>query len=245
MREKHRRSLKWFATIFVGLSLALPIFFGAARKNDGSGGDPWRNTIFDFQTLIAGIFAIAAAYETVRQMQKSDAKSDKRHEELLRLNIRPDYLRVERLLLPQFHQLRTNYRLLRDREYAVPFTDDEKSMLANKLLHDRDNLIKWANEVGEILGRDIWHTTENLFDGELTYNLGVLKKSLDRLGFVLANGVTIKTSYSLDGDAIFAEVVTEHLFEVPASIDRVMRHLEPVFQGLHKLAKFYGIEGYY
>lgn len=64
------------------------------------GARSWRQTIFEFQTLFAGIFAVVAGYITVYQMRISDAKSDKRHEDLLSLNVAAERRSIERALNP-------------------------------------------------------------------------------------------------------------------------------------------------
>lgn len=52
--------------------------------------------VYDYQTLIGGLFAIAAAYVTVVHMRASDYDNDRRHEDLMALSFRSDYLRLDR-----------------------------------------------------------------------------------------------------------------------------------------------------
>jgi hypothetical protein len=103
-----KRWVWWLLTVVVTAAVFPPVIFGhAPGKPDRVGGDDWRNVIEDFQTLITGIFAVGAAYLTVRQMQASDRKSDRRHQELVSLTLRSDALRVERLIVPNLGLLRT------------------------------------------------------------------------------------------------------------------------------------------
>lgn len=105
MNERHVRRMSKLGTVVVLLALLLPTLFGEAREKDGTGGDAWRNVIQDFQTLFAGILAVGAAYATIWQMQKTDARSDLRHQELMRLNVRADALEIERALFPAYPRL--------------------------------------------------------------------------------------------------------------------------------------------
>ncbi len=62
MKNTNKRRLYWLGAIVVCVAIAPPVIFGTApEKSDRRGGDPWRNTIEDFQTLITGFFAVGAA----------------------------------------------------------------------------------------------------------------------------------------------------------------------------------------
>lgn len=78
MKRDHKRQLLALAAIVIATGLTMPILFGTSRKPDGTGGDPWRNTLLDFQTLITGVMAVGAAYYTVQQMRESDRQQDLR-----------------------------------------------------------------------------------------------------------------------------------------------------------------------
>jgi hypothetical protein len=54
----------------------------------------------EFQTLITGLLAVFAAHYTVRQMRRSDKKSDDRHNQLMELSLRPTRLKVSRSVFP-------------------------------------------------------------------------------------------------------------------------------------------------
>lgn len=87
--------------VMVGLILLtgffLPIFFGEPRMvKDQHGGDPWRNIIYDFQTLFTGVLAVGAAAFTIIQSRAIDERQQRRHEQLFDLQVRPDRLRLAR-----------------------------------------------------------------------------------------------------------------------------------------------------
>gem|GEM_PF-5749877 len=58
--------------------------------------------LYDFQTLITGLAAVAAAAMTIRQMMQTDRASDQRHRELMELTVRSDRALIERLINPQY-----------------------------------------------------------------------------------------------------------------------------------------------
>lgn len=61
----------------------------------GSNGAFWQ-FVYDYQSLLSGALAVAAAYATIRQMRKSDELSLKKHQELLWASIYKDSFAVER-----------------------------------------------------------------------------------------------------------------------------------------------------
>jgi hypothetical protein len=97
MAGKVRRVLFGAAVAVLLTAIVPPALFGEAPKyEDRDGGDPWRNFLLDFQTLITGFFAIGAAYVTVWQMRATDNASEKRHRQLVTLSLRADRLRLDR-----------------------------------------------------------------------------------------------------------------------------------------------------
>ncbi|MGR9345868.1 hypothetical protein ACU8NW_14790 [Rhizobium leguminosarum] len=84
-----RRYLKW-ATIGCAFGAIAAIFVFPV----------WQAWVYQFQTLITGALAVFAAHYTVRQMQRSDQKSDERHNQLMDLSVRPIRLKVNRSVFP-------------------------------------------------------------------------------------------------------------------------------------------------
>lgn len=56
--------------------------------------------LYDFQTLITGLLAVGAATVAVWQSRKIDALQHRRHNQLVALSIRPDYLILDRAYVP-------------------------------------------------------------------------------------------------------------------------------------------------
>ncbi|WP_281037716.1 MULTISPECIES: hypothetical protein [unclassified Rhizobium] len=59
--------------------------------------NPWRDWLYDFQSLIGGILAVIAAAFTVLQMRISDDRSETLHKQARKLQLRGDGLRFERM----------------------------------------------------------------------------------------------------------------------------------------------------
>lgn len=65
-----------------------PAIFGEARTVEGQfGGDSWRNFLYDFQTLIGGLFAVFAAWWTVDMMRLTDQAAQRRHDQIIEATI--------------------------------------------------------------------------------------------------------------------------------------------------------------
>lgn len=96
--QNKRRLYNLVPTIFTAMVVIIIIF--APISSDPMENDAWLERIFQFQGLIAGFLAILAAYVTIYQMRISDEKSDRRHEDALRISMLPDRRRVERAINP-------------------------------------------------------------------------------------------------------------------------------------------------
>ncbi|MFL0693982.1 MAG: hypothetical protein ACJLUP_18425 [Agrobacterium tumefaciens] len=77
-------------------AILLPAIFGEERLVQGqSGGDPWRNFVLDFQTIIGGFLAVFAAWWTVSTMEKADQAAQTRHDQIIEATV----FRDKRVLL--------------------------------------------------------------------------------------------------------------------------------------------------
>ncbi|MBB2715605.1 hypothetical protein EFR00_25040 [Rhizobium sophoriradicis] len=105
--KSNREKLAWAFAIVIAAGLLFPVTLGEPRAVQGSsGGDSWRNLIYDFQTLITGLAAVFAAAVTIRTMERTDRESERRHRELVMIQMRPERLKVSRALFPQIQDLR-------------------------------------------------------------------------------------------------------------------------------------------
>lgn len=91
--------------------------------------------VFDYQTLIGGLFAIAAAYVTVVHMRASDYDNDRRHEDLLALSSRAERLLVDRAFA------RVAYRRAQIERLQLPKANLQAS----------DSFEQWCQRILEIM----------------------------------------------------------------------------------------------
>ncbi|MGO8313457.1 hypothetical protein ACC827_24570 [Rhizobium ruizarguesonis] len=149
-----RRYFKAAALGFAITSTALLYFFPI-----------WQGWVEKFQTLITGALAVLAAHYTVRQMQRSDHKTDDRHNKLMDLSLRPIRLKVSRSVFPTLPGIG---RVIADvKVYIVrcsaEFTFDYESLV--KLLRGIETLNVSVNRV--LQDPQLMQSYE-LFDGNMS-----------------------------------------------------------------------------
>ncbi len=87
--------------VAIAFAIIPPLILGEPRVvDDQHGGDPWRNFYLDFQTLIGGALAIFAAWWTVDTMETTDRQAAQRHAETMALNLRSEYVVLDRGVRP-------------------------------------------------------------------------------------------------------------------------------------------------
>lgn len=163
--------------VLVLLTLFLaPIFLSEGRNVEGeSGGDPWRNTIYDFQTLFTGILAVGAATITIMQSRKIDERQQKRHDDMFDLQLRADKLRLARAyaffdLLRMHRKVFDNWASIELPENEGDFTRRDQGLLKA--------LEVYSGFVMAELSRPEMQDVKNLFDGKLHTNFNFLHTSL-------------------------------------------------------------------
>ncbi|MBP2490935.1 hypothetical protein JOH50_006731 [Rhizobium leguminosarum] len=162
MTEDVRRKVLLAVVVTVTVGLLLPAIFGQPRIGSAA-GDPWRNFIYDFQTLITGFFAVGAAFATFRQMQKFDARSEKRHEEQVKLALRPDVLLMQRAYSPSVETIREwrdDMRRISSQWRAENFDGD--------IGRDRKTIVNLAEGFEEEINRETFQKATYLFSGKMT-----------------------------------------------------------------------------
>lgn len=248
MARTNKRRMYWLAAIVICVGIIPPVLFGAApEKSDRKGGDPWRNTIEDFQTLITGFFAVGAAYVTVRQMQIGDRKSDARHNELIRLGLRSDRLIVERMLYPQFGQLRECYRALRAYEMKGHGESDEAAYV-QEIRRNSGDFRNIAVSTRNVVFSTNWQAARHLFGGTLSHDEAILTALCDELQnhALLIFNTLEKGQIDVQrwkGAELTQVSIDRVIIEGERLIPRTRKAMEPVFKALYELADTYGIPG--
>lgn len=258
MSGNARSAVVIFVALMIGMALIPPAFFGIQPKPDSFQvfGDRWLIILYNYQTLIAGIAAVAGALATVWQMRVNEMLSDARHADLVRqseeqhaelmeLNIRPDRLRIERLLVPNFNDLRLIYLALEPFE-ADPgnCTKEEEIEIAAGIAREMDNLTQLCQATINTLNKHTWTDAEPLFGGNLTAYVATLMRRLAELqthsNFIIFNWREGRVQWSV-GDEI---VDLEHyiVIEIPSAVFLVRSSMAKVFEELRALAARYKIE---
>ncbi|MBZ9678920.1 hypothetical protein [Mesorhizobium sp. ES1-1] len=165
------------AAIIVSIGVGLCIGLGI---NDAPGA---YEVAKDWQTLFAGILAVAAAMFTVGQMQRSDALQERRHSHLVRITLRADYLQARRAAsLVDVMEM-----IWDDLPQVLPPINSDIDVVrkANAELesHVRD-WVEWLRE--EAVGHRFVEDCEPLFDPDTAIIYDAVKDNLEDLDAIEA-----------------------------------------------------------
>lgn len=167
------KDLDVHGALSIGLAVGVltMIFIPVATEAQTSG---WCGAIKEYQTLIGGALAVGAAWYTVRQMRASDFRSDKRHEDLLKLQMGGDIRRLERAINPQRSDLDfeiDDLEVIRTAIYEVPEADRQE-MIDRQL----ERIVQVFINVASILGREHFQDGAQLFEGYLAQQCQHLRR---------------------------------------------------------------------
>lgn len=165
--------------IVCAVILLFPVLASSVPGKLGSMADPWRDVVFNFQTLFAGILAVGAAYLSVRQMNVTDERSEQRHKELVTLQLRPDRLRLERAVNPQLEELKDLASLLKQVDIDLTGGEAGSGDIYYRALRGfAASYLGAVVALSDVFSRGPWEEGKNLFDGRLTRKLEVLQTRL-------------------------------------------------------------------
>ncbi|QHW25843.1 hypothetical protein GYN07_16505 [Rhizobium leguminosarum bv. viciae 248] len=187
---RKREKVGWALVTMVVVGLILPIIFGKPRDVAGTKpGDAWRDTIYDFQTLITGVFAVAAAFVTVRQMQATDASAQlrhdqlmagsrqnekearERHNELVELTVRKDRLMVERLLFPYLNALEFQASEMAHSSLWLPAFEKVDDPALQPIAKQAEKMIAPMHAITNIIIQPPWRDASPLLDGITSFHV--------------------------------------------------------------------------
>ncbi|MVA17664.1 hypothetical protein GOZ94_01725 [Agrobacterium vitis] len=141
----------------------------------GKKGDPWWEYFSNFQTMLSGILAVAAAAATIMHMRDMDAKQERRHRAALAFSLKAEYVALERLTEPYCETLETASKTL-------------GAIYGGGSLHpfDRDDMIGEEHhtiyialqEVENFLSSSACGSAEKYFNSVLTAEIAALKRQL-------------------------------------------------------------------
>ena len=226
------------AALVFAAAILLPLLFGSSRIVEGqSGGDGWRNFIYDFQTLLTGILAIAAAWWNVSAMKAADASSDKRHNEVLE-KARLDQQRIiERVVNPQTAQMRTASVILGMHKRTIMKVNTLEGQLERISIsvHMMDFII---TQLADIISRPQLREGMRLFDGEVTYKIHALEKRIEKA----KEAATKVYERREEDDFGFMKKPARELDVLYGFMTRSEDEIEEVLEGLKGIASQYGVE---
>jgi hypothetical protein len=190
------------AMLLVGVVIGGLIYIAAEAPPD----DRWRKLIYEFQTLIAGIFAVFAAWWTVETMELTDKSAQRRHEQMMLIQSRPDALAVERFMSTVFPSIDATLRTITDLQWTQ----------ATRAEEFRDNNYRILEGIENIISNYSWHRTEQWIECEPLFG-GPLKRASEnfrsRANEVFAAAYAARTFRTvvddLDSDGNFVEVPIE------------------------------------
>jgi branched-subunit amino acid transport protein len=168
------------------VALVFPVLFGQpAQMSDRTGGDPFRNLIYDFQTLITGALAVAAAWWTIHTMGATELAAERRHAQQVSLALRADKLAVERAIYPQVASLDGAWHFLNMLRKEMLKANTYRGQLLYML--GRSYMLRQiADDLLEVLDREQLREGSRLFDGMLTFKITWLRQQASILKEALA-----------------------------------------------------------
>lgn len=236
----NRKAVLRAVGVAVLAALLLPIFFGEApTRTDRQGGDAWRNWIYDFQTVIGGALALAAAWWTVRTMEATEAAAAARHAQQMDLTLRRDRLAVERAVYPQTDSLSGA---------AHHFNEFKRRILSLNTFEGQIEAIVrecWfldylCEDLLDVLNREQLIEGSRLFDGILAYKLHWLREQTEAVEAEI-DGISEHGKYMdptgvlrIDGVRERLEICYGRLMEMPEEIPVIV-------EMMHGAADHYGV----
>lgn len=172
------RSDVWFIAVVCAV---LGIIVGMAWV------DFWNelNPLKEYQTLIAGLAAVAAAFATINTMHRTDEAQAERHRQLVDLTLRPDRLKANRAAYAFPAAIKT---LAREADFIVTLatkSSDITPELVNRLIEATQSVEK---RVRRVLSMNNLSGAQDIFDEKTS----VVYNSL--LGMMESDGLTVNLS---------------------------------------------------
>lgn len=148
--------------VLFGTAIMLPVLFGN-RTADG-----WAKWIYDFQTLITGFAAVAAAFFTISEMRRIASEQTSHHQENKRLATLEKRKKIVRFVRRVKHELTAasygydDYKNVMNRDSIYDF---EVNMLMD-LIHFRLN--NFENIIEETKNTPIWDFLNGALESQLS-----------------------------------------------------------------------------
>ncbi len=260
--------MKHKVVLFLCVTLLLLLAFGTSavilKGYPANTGSVWTITYWyglvdKFQTLFAGILAVAAALVTVYMSEHTERKNAERHNALMRVQTRADRLEIERLTVPQTENLLHAFEKFRAAVEVINSVDAKTAVLETDLAWPQIAVAqKQLSQAVQILTRPAWIAGEKHFDGALAHDVNQMKEVLPAadalLQIVRAGGRTILEVLSreapsemrilrprkqLPSEEIARRTLSEDLPKMSTKCAELITHWENVANRLKKLGDDY------
>jgi hypothetical protein len=183
----------------------------------------------EWETLVTGFAAVAAATYTIRTMLLTDVRQQVRHDQLLGLTIRTDRRRVERAV--------ARFYMLVDVGFAAP-THEEQVAAGKDLREDAGDyavkLRSWSDWIeGEIDNPSVIEAID-VFTSEQVFGLERLRDGLSQLKVAL---IALQSG----ANHIPTTSVREDVAKASRSAEEVEEALDELITSMDRLAKEYSL----
>ncbi|MBY3342706.1 hypothetical protein [Rhizobium laguerreae] len=235
--KSNRANVALAIVVAATVGISLPVIFGEPRKvDDQHGGDAWRNAIYDFQTLITGVAAVAAAYFAINQSRVVEANSERRHQQLMELSLRPARLMIDRTVFPMVEYIEDALEDIKGWHQRVA-VESGAWFVAQNL----PDLKKMADSWNEIVFDEQLGIAEAYFDGEMVHALRLSRevaKTLLRNVLNLEMQMSPLTGYVGEEEEI-TDVLREPVKQIELRLATLEEFLSKFDDGLRKLERDY------
>ncbi|MDW9409245.1 hypothetical protein GOB43_29855 [Sinorhizobium meliloti] len=221
-------------------ALILPIFFGEApTRTDREGGDAWRNWIYDFQTIIGGALALAAAWWTVRTMETTEAAAAVRHAQQMDLTLRRDRLAVERAVYPQTIGLNGAAQQLEELKRRILSVNTYQGQIET-IVVECWLLDYLCEDLLEVLNREQLMEGSRLFDGNLAYKLHWLREQIEAVEAEI-EGISEHIRYMGAKGVLRIDGVRERLDSCYGRLIAIPEEIPVIIDLMHDAAEYYEV----
>jgi len=205
-----------------------------------------------YQTLITGLAAVGAAVATVRQMQKSDRKSDDRHDALMKLSVRADALIVDRAVSPQVTEMPKILAVVE----AIRRAFDDETKLIQSLKNGSEDLILNYRQVQQFISNSALGEAVKLFDGDIANSYHLIQEASrdnaqgaalteiyasSRYVFGETSDERIAREKREDHEGNVAKIYNKHVEISRQNAVILDKHVKKFFDGLLRLKREYGV----
>lgn len=210
-----------FAVVATGAIYVLPVY------------QAW---VYQFQTLITGLLAVAAAYLAINQSRAVELSSERRHQQLIELTLRPVRLMIDRTVFPMVEYIEDALEDIEQLKHSI--SQDEGAWI---LMIHRDevkrNILSWH----EIVHNDQLDIAKDYFEGHMVHALARARSAtaalIARMSIIDMELPMVRNTENLHGEV--PEFLVEPAEFVKRNLIALLEFLSEFRDGLRSLEKDY------